>query len=134
INERRLRPLIELPREEKVMLPSLLRFWIGYQEFSRKWIAVGCGNIVQHQIAGRYFNHDPGSLVIVTEISLYPIVVAAVIQPEALPDVVGKLVSNDAPLNEFRDKLCPAAVPIGVVSVDVVVNDPASLDEMAFSL
>ena len=85
------------------MLPSLLRFWIGYQELSRKRIAVGCGNIVQHQIASRYFNHYPGSLIIVTEISLYPIVIAALIQPEARPDVVGKLVSNDAPLIELRD-------------------------------
>ena len=115
------------------MLAPLLRFWIGYQELSRKRIAVGCGNIVQDQIARRYFNHDPGSLVIVTEISFYPIVVAAVIQPEAGPDVVGKLVSDDAPLIEFRDQLCPAAMPTGVVSVDIVVNDAASLDQMAFA-
>ena len=85
------------------MLPSLLRFWIGYQEFSRKRIAVGCGNIIQHQVAGGNFDRDPRGLIIVTEISLYPIAVAAVIQPEARPDVVGKLVSNDAPLIEFRD-------------------------------
>ena len=133
MNERRLCPVIELPPEEKVMLPSLLRFRIGDQELSRKRIAVGCGNIVQHQVAGGNFDRDPRGLIIVTEISLNPIVVAAVIQPEAGPNVIGELVSNDAPLIEFGDQLCPAAMPTGIIAIDVVVNDPASLDEMALA-